>query len=156
MNPKDMAAWLTEDPDVMREAYCDACGGWDKEQQGGGHKLGCPMGKPGTSIKKMAAPKKSGLWVVSGRFPIDDIGMIFSDIKGYEGVVISYNGTINIWVSVMFDSYSLADEFRQTSLSFNGPIDSTDMVPPEEYHEYVDRFNTGAVERSFIRKFDLS
>ena len=50
MNPKDVAKLITEDPDVLHEDYCSACGGWDKAQGGSGHKLGCPAGKPGTSI----------------------------------------------------------------------------------------------------------
>jgi len=33
-------------------AYCEACGGWDKQQGGVGHRLGCPVGKPGTEINQ--------------------------------------------------------------------------------------------------------
>ena len=38
----------------LHEDYCPTCGGWDKEQRGGGHRLGCPVVMPGTKIKKTA------------------------------------------------------------------------------------------------------
>jgi hypothetical protein len=33
-----VAGLITESPDVMSEAYCSACGGWDKAQGGTGHR----------------------------------------------------------------------------------------------------------------------
>lgn len=50
INPRDIAKLITEDPDIVSEDYCDACGGWDKEQWGTGHKIGCPVGEPNTPI----------------------------------------------------------------------------------------------------------
>ncbi len=36
--------------DIILEAYCTACGGFDPIQGGKGHKIGCPVGKAGESI----------------------------------------------------------------------------------------------------------
>jgi hypothetical protein len=35
---------------TLHEDYCAACGGWDKEQGGRGHNIGCPMGAANTPI----------------------------------------------------------------------------------------------------------
>jgi len=77
MKPKDIARLISEDPDVLNEAYCEACGGSDDDPftdptargWGGkvmrGHRYNCPTGAP------MGSP--------IGKRPIGDI-----DAKGPE------------------------------------------------------------------------
>ena len=84
MEPKDIAEYLSDDPDILNEAYCSACGGWDRAQMGTGHKLGCPIGKPGTPIAaqdKMTS--ESGLWICSGRSERGWLDLVYSSIKPF-------------------------------------------------------------------------
>jgi len=95
-----IAGMIDEDPDVLSEDYCPACGGWDKEQGGVGHRLGCPVGKPGTPIKWTSRPPKPGLlgFAVPDDFIIDyiyeywgksAIAMTLMDALNYEGAALS-------------------------------------------------------------------
>jgi len=166
MRPKDIARWLTDDPDVLEEwsgeggPYCSACGGWDREQGGRGHSLGCPIGKEGSPIakSKMIPTNQSGLWVCSGRVHIGDLEPFYFSAKEDDGVIVSYHACANrqIYVSVMFSDYNSAETFQQNNYQFNGPLDPAEMVPPEEANELISRFSSGAVDRMFVKSYDLS
>jgi hypothetical protein len=69
MNPKDIARLISEDPDILSEGYCEACGGSDDDPFrdptargfGGkilrGHRYNCPTGAPmGSKIVKPQSP----------------------------------------------------------------------------------------------------
>lgn len=90
----NIARLITEDPDILPEEYCQACGGWDKKQGGIGHKYGCPKGKDGTPIAAQAADLR-GISVV--------IDLIDSETCSL------YNAIKNIGAIVAFNRNSVSD-----------------------------------------------
>ena len=125
---------------LMFEAYCPACGGWDVKQGGSGHKLGCPVGEPGTPISSMDASKT---FVVN--FDPADIEMVYGLIKANIGTIINYNVTEDIiTVYVSFDDVTHGKSFVGDMMREG--ID----VQPSKATVLKD------AEQRFINRFDLS
>jgi hypothetical protein len=168
----------------LYEDYCSACGGWDREQQGRGHNLGCPRGEPGTPI---AGPEEEPevedeYAVVEGRFDLSDIEEVYTHIKGYSGTIVKYQRVslapaavdeADVWI--MFDNigdaklfYDNMERLPRKIMNFvMGPTSLKDVFGPKggttwknwgrvAAHEIVHNYVTGRKDAAFVREFDLS
>jgi hypothetical protein len=162
---------------VLHEAYCDACGGWDAKQGGTGHKIGCPVGKTGTQIfAPVVAVPESGIegGIIEGRFDIGDIEHIYSEIKGYSGVIVKYEqpSPNEILVRIMFDNKKKAEGFNDLvndphvigSDIFKVVLSPTSLkeiggptgMDKDALDKMIKRYNSGRIDSNFVHEFDLS
>jgi len=140
MKPKDIARLITEDPNVLNERYCEACGGSDDDPFrdptargfGGkilrGHRYNCPAGAPmGSPIKPLVgSPKPPNPNHRPGAF----IGARLVESGSVGGGVISYKLS------------ERPDGTRYIEFDVPNPYDDDESMyggadTPDELHEYV-------------------
>lgn len=141
----------------LSEDYCSACGGWDKEQMGRGHKLGCPKGEPGTPIARATAiapqPTFVRMEAWRGRGP----GWYYDRIKEFGGVIVIYDDDWNHWYRfiVGFDNSQDASEAVHELTHELGPGNFSARkqdAKPRLLKDYA----SGVKDAEFVREYDLS
>jgi hypothetical protein len=161
----------------LYEDYCSACGGWDREQQGRGHNLGCPVGEPGTTIARTGPEIEEGHAIVAGQFDGNDIEEIYSHLKGYGGAIVKVGvpgwskvtpfTTRGVTVTAMFGDLANAESFQDAvkgimsfSMRPKTLIDSLRGVmspaADAEAHEMMHDYITGRADAKFVKDYYLS
>jgi len=146
----------------LHEDYCDACGGWDKEQWGRGHKLGCPVGEPDTPIARSEEPDvEEDHALVVAEFDADDVEEVYTHIKAYGGTIVERRDTpTDVVATVIFDGLKEAGEFARLGcvrikvlprLMRDLPAQDAQHV-----HELMHNYVTGQVDAQLVKDFYLS
>jgi hypothetical protein len=144
---------------ALHEDYCPACGGWDREQMGTGHKLGCPRGEPGTPIaRKVVKQEETGPIFIHmdawrGRGP----GWYYDKIKEFGGVIVIYDDDWHHWYRFIIgfdnpqDASEAVHEFTHELGSGNFSARRQDSKP-----RLVENYTSGEIDARFVREYDLS